>query len=118
MGFLEPFYDTIGLHIFHTGEGLTIGSVRSELVYEDGIMKLVVDGKVVNTTKKVQLIPSIRASALGSDGKVMQDWQIDAPAATVKPGGEVPFRSSINAPKGTVVDINLNYIEKMPDAPE
>lgn len=117
LAFLEPFYDMIGLHIYHTGEGLHIESVRSELVYEDGIMKLSVTGRINNTTKKTQQIPALRASAIASDGHVMQDWQIDAPAAKVAPGEEVPFHSSINSPKGTVVDINLNFIEKSPDAP-
>lgn len=114
VAFLEPFYDAIGLHIFHTGEGLNIRNVRSELVYQDGIMKLMVDGKILNITKKTQEIPPLKVSAMGPDGQSMQDWQIDPPTAKVAPGEEVPFHSSINAPRGTVVDVNLNFIETRP----
>jgi len=114
ISFLEPFYDALGLHIFHTGEGLNIRNVRSELVYQDGIMKLMVEGKILNISKKTQEIPPLKASAIGPDGQTMQDWQIDPPTAKVSAGEEVPFHSSINAPRGTVVDILLNFIETRP----
>jgi hypothetical protein len=41
----------------------------------------------------------------------MQSWQIDAPAAKVAPGEALPFTSAIRAPKGTVIEVNLNFIE-------
>ena len=81
-------------------------------------MKLSVEGKILNTTTKTQEMPAIRASAIASDGHIMKDWQIDAPAAKVSLNDDIPFRSSINAPKGTVADINLNFIEIKPDAPQ
>jgi len=114
--FMEGFYDKIGLHIYYYGEGLTFVKVRSELVYDGGIMKLVIDGKVRNTTEKVQEIPNITATAIGADGQPIQSWQIDAPAIRVFPKENVPFHSSINAPKGTVTDINLRFIETKDDS--
>lgn len=109
--FLEGFYDAVGLHIYHAGEGLRIKDVRSELRYEDGVMRLVVEGKVANDTKKNQVVPAILAAAIGSDGDVMQSWQIDPPKATVEAESAIPFLSKINTPKGTVVEINLNFVE-------
>jgi predicted Zn finger-like uncharacterized protein len=108
---METVYDHVGLHVFYVGEGLNLTNVRSELRYEDGIMKLYVEGNIVNTTEKIQKIPNLNASAIGSDGENMQSWQIDAPAATLEPKGTLPFTSSINGPKGTVVNVNLNFIE-------
>lgn len=113
---LESFYETVGLHIVHVGENLKIENVRSELRYEDGAMSLVVEGKITNDTKKAQVVPAILASAVGPDGDVMQSWQIDPPAATVGAGSVLPFFSKINAPKGTVIEINLNFVETK-DAP-
>lgn len=118
LGFLEPVYDAIGLHIYHTGEGLNINAVRSELVYEDGIMKLVVEGKIKNVSSKTLEIPALKASAVASDGHILQGWQIDASTAKIQAGEEIPFRSSINAPRETVVDINLNFVEKKSDVAE
>lgn len=41
----------------------------------------------------------------------MQSWQIDAPAARVFADEAIKFRSILNAPKGTVAEINLVFIE-------
>jgi len=107
----EGFYDRIGLHIYHAGEGLNLQQVRSEMRFEDGIMQLAVEGQIHNDTDKPQPIPDILAAAIGPDDSVMQSWQIDAPAATVAPGESVPFSSQIHAPKGTVVAINMHFVE-------
>jgi len=107
----ERFYDRIGLHIFHAGEGLTLEQVRSETRFEDGILQLAVEGQIHNSTDKPQPIPDILAAAIGPDDKVMQSWQIDAPAATVAAGESVSFASEIHSPKGMVVEINLHFIE-------
>lgn len=106
---MEHVYNTVGLTIHHYGEGVVFANVRSELRYDSGIMKLVVEGKLDNGTPYVQEIPNILASAIGSDGEVMQSWQIDAPAVKVQPGQAVPFQSSINAPRGTVADVTLKF---------
>lgn len=108
---MEPFYNAIGLYIYYPGDGLEFESVRSELKYDAGVTKLVLDGKVKNKTKNNQIVPNIVAQALGSDGQVIQSWQIDAPKATLAPDEEADFTSSINTPKGTVVNVNLNFAE-------
>jgi len=109
---MEKLYNATGLVIYHfDGEGLSLEKVRSELRYDSGLMKLVVEGKIHNSTEYTQEIPNILATALGPDGDVLQRWQIDAPALRVSPGESMPFRSAINAPKGTVVDLNLSFSE-------
>ena len=107
----ESIYDRVGLHIYHVGEGLSLRQVRSEMRFDSGTTELAVDGQVHNDTDKQQTIPDILAAAIGPDGKPMQSWQIDAPAATVAPGDSVPFTSAIHAPKGTVAEINLHFVE-------
>ena len=107
----ETLYDRIGLHIYHSGEGLSLRDVHSEIKDENGIAKLVVEGQVSNDTKVMQPIPDVLAAAIGPDNKTMTSWQIDAPAATVLPGETVPFTSSINAPEGTVAQVHLHFIE-------
>lgn len=104
-------YNAIGLHIAHSGEGLSLDNVRSELRYDSGIMKLVVEGKIHNGTPYIQEIPSINAVAIGADGKPIQSWQIDAPAPKLDPDETIAFQSTINAPQGTIDEINLSFIE-------
>ncbi len=107
----ERFYDRVGLHIYHVGEGLSLRQVRSETRFDGGILQLAVEGQVHNDTNKQQPIPDILAAAIGSDGKPMQSWQINAPAATVEPGESVSFNSEIHAPRSTTVEIRMHFIE-------
>jgi len=107
----KSVYDIVGLHGYDVGDELVLDNVRSELKYEDGIMRLVVQGTISNKTENMQDIPNLTASAIGSDGDIMQSWQIDAPTAKLAPHESAPFQSSINAPKGTVINVNLNFIE-------
>lgn len=107
----ERYYDRVGLHVYHAGEGLSLRQVRSETKFDGGILQLAVEGQVHNDTTKPQPIPDILAAAIGPDDKVMQSWQIDAPAATVAPGESVPFASEIHAPKGTIIEISLHFVE-------
>ena len=108
---LEKLYDRIGFHIYHAGEGLSLDQVRSEEQFDSGIMELMVTGQIRNDTAKTQVIPNLLATAVGADGKPMQRWQIDAPAAKVEPGASVSFASTIRAPQGTVVEVRLTFIE-------
>jgi predicted Zn finger-like uncharacterized protein len=108
---IEAVYNFLGLHIYHYGEGLSFTHIRSEIRYDSGLDKLVVEGKIHNGTKNTQQIPDILASAVGSDGKIMQSWQIDAPASNVVAGQDVAFTSSIKAPRDGVAQLNLNFIE-------
>jgi len=109
--FMEGAYESVGLHIYHYGEGLSLEKVRSELRYDGGIMKLAVEGKVHNGTQNIQEIPDIKAVAIGADGQPIQSWQIDAPGLRVFPGETMPFQSTINAPSGSITEINLSFIE-------
>lgn len=111
MPFMEPFYNAIGLHIIYLGEGLDITNVRSELTYDSGIMRLTIDGKIVNNIPKIHKILPIIALATGADGLVIQRWQIDPPTPTLDPLASVAFHSEINAPPMTVVHVNLNFVE-------
>jgi hypothetical protein len=80
-------------------------------MYEGGMTKLLVEGKIRNKTPYVQEIPPIKVDAIGADGQIIQSWQIDPPASRVFDGEGVTFRSSINAPQGNVTEINLSFVE-------
>ncbi len=93
------------------GEGLALLNVRSEMQFDEGAMRLIVEGEIRNVTDKAINIPDIMAKARGSDGSIIQSWRINAPQAMVAGQASVPFRTMINAPQVTVVDVNLDFIE-------
>ncbi|HEU0117566.1 MAG TPA: hypothetical protein VFR09_02935, partial [Alphaproteobacteria bacterium] len=110
----DKIYDLIHLSANHDhgGEGLAFEQMRSDLHYDGGAMKLTIQGFIHNKSVKVQEIPPILATAIGADGKTIESWQIDPPTANVAPGEDIPFVSTISAPGGTAVNVNLNFLEK------
>lgn len=107
---MTRIYDRLGLDSHQPGDGIDFRDVKSELVYDGGILRLTVEGVLVNTTGKEQKLPHILAAAIGPDGSAIQSWRIDAPAATLAPLATVTFRSAINAPRDGVVNVNLNFV--------
>jgi predicted Zn finger-like uncharacterized protein len=107
---LRDYYDALGLDIDHSNRGLTFGQVKSELRYEGGAMHLNVDGVIHNATSDAQLIPDIKANALGADKKIIQSWWVQPPAATVAAGSDLPFHTEVTAPmKSTIEDVSLEF---------
>lgn len=114
-GFMMPVYNAINLAVYLPGDELEFDQVRSELKFEGGITKLILEGRVKNKTQNRQKIPPIIAEATGPDGQIIQSWRIDAPTARLEGGEEVPFTSSLNAPKGSVANVNLTFAETKDD---
>jgi len=107
---LRGLYEALDLHIKRTGEGLVFDQVKSELKYDGGTMWLFIDGVIHNATPELQLIPDIKARALGPDRHIIQSWWVEPPAATIAPGGEVPFHTQIAAPmQRTIESVYLEF---------
>jgi len=107
----ENLPDVVSHSLEGAEDGLEFDQMRSELKYDDGITKLILNGKIKNKSKKSLNVPPIIAEAMGPDGSIIQSWQIDPPKAKLDPEEEAPFSSSINAPKGTVVNVIMNFAE-------
>jgi predicted Zn finger-like uncharacterized protein len=107
----SPILESTGLMKPVLGDGLSLKQIRSERRFEDGGMHLVLDGEIHNDSTEIRAVPDLQARALGPNRDVIQSWRIEAPAATLPPGATVPFHSSIISPQGTVVEINMNFVE-------
>ena len=108
---MNGLYDRLGLHVYALGEGIKLDAVHSELRYEDGTMRLAVEGSLDNTTEKEQKTPDLAAVAVGPDGGIVQRWQIDAPVMLLKPRQTARFQSLIVAPSEGVTSVMLNFVE-------
>lgn len=108
--FLRPSYDAIGLHIAPAWEGLIFDKVKARQFYDAGAMKLVIDGVVYNSNDAMEFVPDIKAGVRSPDRQLIQSWWIDAPQATIKAGGTVPFHTEVNVQTGrTIDDISLEF---------
>ncbi len=110
---LRGLYEFLHLHIARSGNGLVFDQVKSELKYDGGTMWLNIDGVIHNTTTELQLIPDIKSRALGPDRHIIQSWWFQAPAATIAPGGEVPFHTQVVAPmQRTIESVYLEFYSR------
>ncbi len=99
---------TAGLVKPRKGEGFSLQKVRSERRFEDGGMKLAVEGEIRNDNREARAVPDILLVAIGSDGSKIQSWRIGAPVAKLAAGASTPFRFSAVSPEQTVAEVNLS----------
>ncbi len=114
---MQRYYIALGLVTEAPAEKLVLRNVKSERRYMDGAMHLTIGGEIASQAKKTQVIPPLLAEAIGPDGQVIQSWQIEPPEATLRPGASAVFSSAILSPEGTVVEINLSFVEPPHDQP-
>jgi hypothetical protein len=98
----------MGLVTPRKGEGFSLQKVRSERRFEDGGMKLAVEGEIRNDNHDSRSVPDILLVAIGSDGSKIQSWRIGAPVAKLAAGSSAPFRFSAVSPEQTVVEVSLS----------
>lgn len=113
----QIYYKMAGLIAPPEPEKLALENIRSERRYMDGAMHLVVAGDIRSQAEKTQILPAILVEAIGPDNQLIQSWHIDPPQATLPPGQKVPFSSAIISPEGTVVEVNLSFVEPPHDQP-
>ncbi len=112
----QRLFYAVGLTNAPSGDGLVLQNVRSERRFENGGMQLVIEGLILNQTSQRHPVPDINVNALGPDKKIIQSWRIEAPKATLPAGASTPFRSSIVAPTGAVMEVNLSFAEPRHDS--
>jgi len=108
---MQQIYVDLGLAQNPLKDNLVLTNITSERRYQDGAMQLVVQGEVQSHAKQRQVVPAISVEALGPDGRIIESWRIEPPKATMDPDTTVPFTSSIISPQGTVVEVNLSFVE-------
>lgn len=109
---MQYLYIHLGLASDPVRDGIFLKNITSDRRYIDGAMQLMVQGEILSNAPKRQIIPPMAAEAVGADGRVIESWRIEPPAATIDPGQTVGFSSSILSPEQTVIAVNLSFIEQ------
>jgi hypothetical protein len=114
----QTAYHAIGLSSSPAqNERLVLQNISSERRYEDGAMQLIVQGEIKNVSKKPQGLPDLNVDAMGPDERIIQSWRIKPSPATLEVDSVLPFTSAILSPEGTVVEVNLSFVETPHDQP-
>lgn len=90
-------YSGLGLPVNASGIDFRDVAYRREV--EDGQSVLVVTGRIVNTGQREMPVPqTVRVGLNDADNRELYHWTFKPDATTLKPGGELPFRTRLSSP--------------------
>lgn len=92
---LSPIYHAMGLGIELPGGGLRLSTLVAERKIDGDKKTLSMSAQLANISPEAQPYPSLRATAYGSYGALIQTWYLPAPkeGKTLASGEDVPIRA-------------------------
>jgi predicted Zn finger-like uncharacterized protein len=102
------FYSTLGLAV--NLRGLALDAVTTTTEQHEGVPILVVEGSVVNNTRKIVDVPRLKFVVRNSANEEVYSWTAVAPRATLPPGEAVAFRSRLASPPTDGRDVLVRFV--------
>jgi predicted Zn finger-like uncharacterized protein len=104
------FYSTLGLAV--NLRGLALDAVTTTTEQHEGVPILVVEGSVVNNTRKIVDVPRLKFVVRNSANEEVYSWTAVAPRATLPPGEAVTFRSRLASPPTDGRDVLVRFVTR------
>ena len=104
------FYAMLGLPV--NVRGLALDSVATTTEQHEGVPILVVEGSVVNNTRKIVDVPRLKFVVRNSANEEIYSWTAVAPRATLPPGDAVSFRSRLASPPTDGRDVLVRFVTR------
>lgn len=86
-------------------EGITISKET-----QDGVSILIIEGRIVNTSRKAVDVPRLRFAARTATGQEVYTWAMQPPRTLLGPGDSVPFTSRLAAPPANAADVLVRFL--------
>jgi hypothetical protein len=104
------FYSMLGLSV--NLRGLALDSVTTTTEQHEGVPILVVEGSVVNDSRKVIDVPRLKFVVRNSANEEVYSWTAVPPRATLPPGEAVSFRSRLASPPTDGRDVLVRFVTR------
>jgi predicted Zn finger-like uncharacterized protein len=104
------FYAMLGLPV--NVRGLALDSVATTTEQHEGVPILVVEGSVVNNTRKIVDVPRLKFVVRNAANEEIYSWTAVAPRATLPPGDAVSFRSRLASPPTDGRDVLVRFVTR------
>jgi len=104
------FYAMLGLPV--NVRGLALDSVTTTTEQHEGVPILVVEGSVVNNTRKIVDVPRLKFVVRNAANEEIYSWTAVAPRATLPPGDAVAFRSRLASPPTDGRDVLVRFVTR------
>jgi predicted Zn finger-like uncharacterized protein len=104
------FYSMLGLPV--NLRGLALDGVTTTTEQHEGMPILVVEGSVVNDSRKIVDVPRLKFVVRNSANEEIYSWTAVAPRATLPPGEAVSFRSRLASPPTDSRDVLVRFVTR------
>jgi predicted Zn finger-like uncharacterized protein len=104
------FYSMLGLSV--NLRGLALDSVTTTTEQHEGVPILVVEGNVVNNTRKIVDVPRLKFVVRNALNEEVYSWTAVPPRATLPPGEAVAFRSRLASPPTDGRDVLVRFVTR------
>jgi predicted Zn finger-like uncharacterized protein len=104
------FYSMLGLNV--NLRGLTFEGVSTSTEQHEGVPILVVEGHIVNDSRKDADVPRLKFAVRNGSGQEVYSWTAVAPRASLPPGESVAFRGRLASPPLEAHDVLMRFITR------
>ena len=92
--------------------GLAFHGITTSTARDDGTPILVVEGNIINDTRKVVHVPQIRFVVRDAAAQEIYSWTASAARTSLPPGQAVAFRTRLASPPPGAHDVVLRFISR------
>jgi predicted Zn finger-like uncharacterized protein len=104
------FYSMLGLSV--NLRGLAFDDVNTATEQQDGVPIIVVDGTIVNESRKAADVPRLKFAVRNASGQEVYSWTAVSPRTSLPSGESVPFRSRLASPPPEAHDILVRFVTR------
>ena len=104
------FYALLGLPV--NLRGITFDGVATSMEQHEGVPILVIDGNVVNDTRKTEEVPRLKFVVRNAAREEIYSWTAVPARASLQPGEEIPFRSRLASPPAEARDLIVRFVNR------
>jgi predicted Zn finger-like uncharacterized protein len=104
------FYAMLGLPV--NLRGVILNDIATTTEQRDGVPILVVEGNVVNDTRRIVDVPRLKFVVRNAANEEIYSWTAVPPRATLPPGDTVAFRSRLASPPPDGRDVLVRFVTR------
>lgn len=104
------FYSMLGLNV--NLRGMAFDGVGTTTEQNDGVLILVVEGNIVNDSRKMQDVPRLKFAVRNASGQEVYSWTAAPPRPTLPPGEAVAFHSRLASPPVEAHDVVVRFVTR------
>ena len=104
-------YELAGLEVATVPFGLELRNVKHSQRTEEGVLVLIIEGKVKNISKFTHEVPKLRAALRDAEQDEIENWIFSAVQARLLPGESAPFVTRVKDPSPKATGVTITFVD-------